>query len=156
MVKDVERNRAKDRKARTQTTAQARRQASAQAEEQTSAGTEPSAGGYAEWPTRKKGYCLGFIFSPYELARMEAAGYRAIDYMCKRKDGFKIQKQNELLLLRALDAQEENESTSDENAASTSDGNEVEEEKVEKEGEERNEADKQFNASSQGDCERAE
>lgn len=156
MVKDVERNRAKDRKARTQTTAQARKQASShesaqartQAEERTSAGTEPSAGDYAEGHTRKKGYCLGFIFSPYELARMEAAGYRAIDYMCKRKDGFKIQKQNELLLLRALDAQEENESTSD--------GNEVEEEKVEKEGEERNEADKQFNASSQGDCERAE
>jgi hypothetical protein len=69
---------------------------------------------------------------------MEAAGYRAIDYMCKRKDGFKIQKQNELLLLRAIGAQEED--------------NEVEEEKVGKEG---NEADKQFNASSQGDCERA-
>jgi hypothetical protein len=145
MVKDVERNRANGRKARTQATAQARSheraqastQASTQAEEQTSAGTETSAGDYAEGPTRKKGYCLGFIFSPYELARMEAAGYRAIDYMCKRKDGFKIQKQNELLLLRAIDAQEE--------------GNEVEE-KVEKEG---NEADKQFNAGSQGDCERA-
>jgi hypothetical protein len=147
MVKDVERNRAKGRKARTQTTAQASTHESAQAEEQTSAGTETSAGDYAEVPTRKKGYCLGFIFSPYELARMEAAGYRAIDYMCKRKDGFKIQKQNELLLLRAEDAEEED--------ASTSDGNEVEEEKVEKEGKEGNEADKQFNACSQGDCERA-